>query len=83
MCQFSTLINNKYDCNKRLFLHYVSRSTRISFTHQLRVGFCNLNYDFYIKNCAETDNCECGYIREDSNHCLLQCPNYTSQRNVN
>ncbi len=35
-----------------------------------------------MKNCVETENCECGHIREDSNHYLLQCPNYKSQRNV-
>ncbi len=70
-----------YDCKKRLFLNCVSRSTQIAFT-QIRVGFCNLNYDLYIKNCIETENCECGHTREDSNHYLLQCPNYTSQRNV-
>ncbi len=79
--QFSTLINNMYDSKNIIFLHYVSRSTQIAFT-QLRVGFCNLNYDLYIKNCVETENCECGHITEDSNHYLLQCPNYTSQRNV-
>ncbi len=63
-----------YDCKKRLFLHCVSRSTHIAFT-QLRVGFCNLNYDLHIKNCIETENCECGHIREDSNHYLLRSPN--------
>ncbi len=68
--QLSTLINNMYDYKKRLFLYCVSRSTQIAFT-QLRVGFCNLNYDLYIKNCVETENCECGHIREDSNHYLL------------
>ncbi len=68
--QFSTLINNMYNCKKRLFLHSVSRSTQISFT-QLRVGFCNLNYDLYIKNCVETENCECCHTREDSSQYLL------------
>ncbi len=70
-----------YDSKKRIFLHFVSRSTQIAFT-QLRVGFCNLNYDLYIKNSVGTENCECGLIREDSNYYLLQCPNYTSQQNV-
>ncbi len=37
---------------------------------------------FFIKNCVEAGNCECGHIREDSKHYLLQCSNYTSQRNV-
>ncbi len=62
--QFSTLINNMSVCKKRLFLHCVSRSTQIAFTH-LRVGFGNLNYDFYIKNCVKTENCECVHIMED------------------
>ncbi len=62
-------------------LHCFSRSAQVAFT-QLRVGFCNLNYDLYIKNCVEAGNCECGHIREDSKHYLLQCSNYTSQRNV-
>ncbi len=79
--QFSTLINNMYDCKKRLFLYCVSRSTKVAFT-QLRVGFCNLNYDLYIKNYVEAGNCECGHIRENSKHYLLQCSNNTSQRNV-
>ncbi len=60
--QFSTLINNMYDCKKKLFLHCASRSTEIAFT-QLNVGFCNLNYTLYITNCVETENCECGHIR--------------------
>ncbi len=38
--QFSTLINNMYDCKKRLVLHCVSKSAQVAFT-QLRVGFCN------------------------------------------
>ncbi len=74
--QFSTLINNMYDCKKRLFLHCVSRSSQVVFT-QLRVGFCNLNYDLYIKNCVEAGHCEYGHIREDSKHYHLQCSNYT------
>ncbi len=40
--QLSTLINNMYDCKKRLFLYCVSRCAQVAFT-QLRVGFCNLN----------------------------------------
>ncbi len=68
-----------YDCRKRLFLH--CRSAQLKFT-QLRVGFCNLNYNLYIKNCVEAGNCEFRHIREDSKHYLLQCSNYTSQRNV-
>ncbi len=76
--QFSTLINNMYDCKKRVFLYCVARSEQVAFT-QLRDGFCNLNYDLYIKNCVEAGNCECGHIREDSKHYLLQCSNYTSQ----
>ncbi len=70
-----------YDCKKSLFLHCVSRSAQVAFT-KLRVGFCNLNYDLYIKNCVEVGNCEWGHIREDSKHYLLQCSNYTSQQNV-
>ncbi len=72
--QFSTLINNMYDSKKRLILYCVSRSTQIAFSQ--------LNYDLYINNWVETENCECGHIMEDSNHYLLQCPNYTSQRNM-
>ncbi len=56
-----------YDCEKRLFLHGVSRSAHVAFV-QLRVGFCNLNYDLYIRNCVEAENYECGHIREDSKH---------------
>ncbi len=70
-----------YNCKKSLFLYCVSRSIQIAFT-QSRVAFCNLDYDLYIKNCVEKENCECGHITEDSNHYLLQCPNYTSQQNV-
>ncbi len=62
----------------RNILNCVSRSAQVAFT-QLRVGFCNLNYDLYIKNCVEAGNCECGHIRGDSEHYLLQCSNYTFQ----
>ncbi len=69
-----------YDYLKTLFLHVVSRSAQVAFA-LVRVGFCNLNYELYIKKCVQADNCVCGHTREDSKHYLLQCSNYTSQRN--
>ncbi len=65
--QLSTLINNMHDCKKSLFLLCVSRHAQVAFI-QLRIGFYNLNYDLYIKNCVEAGNCECGHIREYSKH---------------
>jgi hypothetical protein len=79
--QFSILVNNMYYYEKRLFVHTVSRNAQVAFT-QLRVGFCNLNHDLYIKNCIETENCECGHSREDSKHYLLHCSTYTIQRTL-
>ncbi len=46
-------------------LHVVSRSTKVAFA-QLRDSICNLNYEIYIKNCVEAENCECGHTRQDS-----------------
>ncbi len=63
------------------YMVFLGAHTHIAFT-KLRVSFCNLNYDLYIKKCVETENCKCSYIREDSKHYLLQCHNYTSQQNV-
>ncbi len=59
----------------KTFLQCVSRSSQVTFT-QSRVGFCNLSYDLYIKNCVEAENCERGHIKVDSKHYLLQCSNY-------
>ncbi len=58
----------------------VSRISQVAFV-PLRVGFCNLNYGMYIKSFVEAETFECCH-REDCKHDLLQCTNYTSQRNV-
>ncbi len=86
---FSNLINNIWlNCMvmmvwlwERNILHSVSRSAKIAIA-QLRVHFCNLNYDLYIKHYVEAENYECGHTRDDCKHYLFQCSNYTHKITV-
>ena len=42
----------------------------------------NLNSHLFAIQKVASPSCSCGYYNETINHYVLQCPNYTNQRNI-
>ncbi len=76
---FRKKVKQLYAIKKRLTCSKVKRIVHVAFT-QLRVGFCNLNYDLYLKGCSTQSTCACGHPRESAKHYLLDCPLYEHDR---
>ena len=68
-----------HQCKPLLFNHNTTRHLQVTFT-QIRMGFCNLNNDLFLKGCTDNRNCECGNVKEDARHFFLKCPKYNLLR---
>ena len=71
------VINLKHKCNplycKGCRLNNVKHA-------QLRMNCSKLNAHLFLLHVSDTSQCACGYVTEDTEHFLLQCPLYHIQR---
>ena len=47
---------------------------------RLRLEMSDLNYDLFNRHISNNPTCECGFVREDASHFLMDCPLYQHAR---
>ena len=77
--QFKNYVNAPLTYTTPYYYNCIPRPTAVILS-QMRVGFSNLNYHLYSKNCVESPACSCGCRNETVQHYFFHCPNHSLQR---
>ena len=67
---------------KPWFYKIISSRYHIVTINRLRANHYNLSESLHRKNMVISPRCECGYLEEDYEHIILDCPKYNIQRNT-
>ena len=68
---------------KHVPCHFLHGARKFNITlAQMRLEFCNLNYDLFRKGCTESAVCQCGNSRETLDHYFCVCNLHAVQRTV-
>ena len=70
----------KTRCKAKNLLFYTDGSKQSVNHARIRMGLSALNHQRYSYDFITQFECSCGNLREDASHFLLNCPNFTAQR---